>query len=406
MIGRLFILASASSLLGCATRGTPRAQDTRTPDRGKLEAKVAVQTDSSSFVRLEGSGGNFVSFSPDGELILTAGLKEQRTWDARTLKPVGDPVRYETEIGVVQFCMNGKAVFTATADAIFLQDARTKKMIGKPLGISGPVLPAAITPDGSTIATTSRLKADEAEVEVWDASSGRKLLPLHHAIVPEYAAFTPDGSRLLTVEQSDLHERTFHVWDLKSGRELFDPIRTGYEYRYGPDVGLIAAAFSPDGKRLVVGEVKWFTVFDAWSGKKLASNQGVDANIGGAWYIHSAEFTPDGTRILAVRSAWTALFDAATGQGVFGKLNINVYARSLSPDGKKIICVYEKVEGGSKLQEGVGIWDLTTGEQLTDFPTDDVWAVAFSPDGRRAASSGRAEGHYTTIWNLDRLKRE
>jgi WD40 repeat protein len=83
-----------------------------------------------------------------------------------------------------------------------------------------------------------------------------------------------------------------------------------------------------------------------------------------------------------------------------------VYAQSLSPDGKKIICVYEKVEDGRKLQEGVGIWDLTTGEQLTDFPSDDVWAVAFSPDGRRAASSGRAGGHYTTIWNLDRLKRE
>jgi WD40 repeat protein len=358
------------------------------------------------FVRLEGSGGNFVAFSPDGELILTAGPQEQRMWDARTLKPVGEPVRYEIEIEAARFCMNGKAVFTTTAKGVFLRDARTNKMIGKPLGVTGMVLPAAITLDGSRVATTSRLKRDGAEVQVWDPSSGLKLLSLHHATVPEYAAFTPDGSRLLTVEKSDLHERTFHVWDLKRGRELFDPIRTGYEYSYGPEVGAIPADFSPDGKRLVVADVKWFMVFDAWSGKKLASNQGVDANIGGAWYIHSAEFTPDGTRILAVRSAWTALFDAATGQGVFGKLNVNVYARRLSPDGKKIICVYEKVEGGRKVQEGAGIWDLTTGEQLMDFPANDISAVAFSPDGRRAATGGSAGAHYTTLWNLERLKDE
>ena len=75
-----------------------------------------------------------------------------------------------------------------------------------------------------------------------DAASGAELLVLRgHEGAAYAAAFSPDGARL--VSGSD--DNTVRVWDAASGAELL--------LLRGRKDGVLAAEFSPDGARIVSG---------------------------------------------------------------------------------------------------------------------------------------------------------
>jgi hypothetical protein len=70
--------------------------------------------------------------------------------------------------------------------------------------------------------------------------SADELEPLAHDVPVTAAAFSPDGTRLVTVSRS---HKTARVWDASTGKPLTEPL----EHREM----VTAAAFSPDGARLV-----------------------------------------------------------------------------------------------------------------------------------------------------------
>jgi WD40 repeat protein len=78
-------------------------------------------------------------------------------------------------------------------------------------------------------------------VRVWDAASGKELLVLRgHEGSVTAAAFSPDGARIVSGG-----DPTVRVWDAASGEELL--VLRGHERDAWP------AAFSPDGTRIVSG---------------------------------------------------------------------------------------------------------------------------------------------------------
>jgi tetratricopeptide (TPR) repeat protein len=104
------------------------------------------------------------------------------------------------------------------------------------------VLAVAFSRQGDRLATSNMAKT----AQVWDATSGDKLLEVRHDSGPWddgriwAVAFSPDGTRLAT--GSD--DKTARIWDAASGDQLL-------EVRHNDWVR--AVAFSPDGTRLATG---------------------------------------------------------------------------------------------------------------------------------------------------------
>jgi hypothetical protein len=88
-------------------------------------------------------------------------------------------------------------------------------------------------------------------VRVWDAASGAELMVLRgHEESVRAAAFSPNGARIV----SGSVDQTVRVWDAASGAELM--VLRGHEGQVN------AAAFSPDGARIVSGS--WDQTVRVW----------------------------------------------------------------------------------------------------------------------------------------------
>lgn len=185
------------------------------------ESRPALDSGQLPIVRLEGAGGRFVAFSPDGTLILTVGGKHARVWDAVTYKAITQPILHAARVETAQFTASGNWVFTATSDEVRLWRTRTGTSIGARIAVGKPVLPVSVSFDGSRIATSTQgAGARAAEVTVWDTSNGRPAFSLRCEGTPEYAEFSPDGTAILMVGQSGPHRRSAVLWDATTGSPL------------------------------------------------------------------------------------------------------------------------------------------------------------------------------------------
>ena len=107
------------------------------------------------------------------------------------------------------------------------------------------------------------------------------------------AAFSPDGARIVSGSADD----TIRVWDAASGEDL--------RVLGGHEGDVLAVALSPDGARIVSGS--WDNTCGCGmrrAGEELLVLRGHEGNV---W---AADFSPDGARIVSgsddqtVRSAW------------------------------------------------------------------------------------------------------
>jgi WD40 repeat protein len=90
--------------------------------------------------------------------------------------------------------------------------------------------------DGTRVVTAS----DDNTARVWDATTGKLLLPpLTHQGTVHSAVFRADGARIVTASW----DRTARVWDAVTGRPLSPPIEH-------PD-SVNSAVFNPDGTRIL-----------------------------------------------------------------------------------------------------------------------------------------------------------
>jgi WD40 repeat protein len=291
------------------------------------------------------------------------------------------------------------------------------------VGHEGEVLHATFSPDGRRVLTCS---ADQT-ARIWDAGTGKQLHVLGgHEDRVVHGCWSPDGSRVLTVTSQrkikgpwfssaslSAGVLAFRTWDPATGKALATWTEPGTFQeriaRYRSD-GLFAAAFSPDGRRVVLAP----GVFPGWppsvhdtdSGTELAA---LDGHRGPATAV--AWGGPDGGRIVTAALDGTAcVWNSRSYQLLHtyrGHTDGIILARP-SPDGKRVLTIGD---GGTHTflaqkdqtrHEGKGtwgasgrIWDVETGTEraVLHWPQGKeplTRTAAWSPDGRWIVTGGNS----------------
>jgi WD40 repeat protein/tRNA A-37 threonylcarbamoyl transferase component Bud32 len=284
-----------------------------------------------------GYDGHPGRFSPDGRLI-AVGLKQRgiQLWDAGDLTPVGAPLLGTNgEVKSLDFSPDGQtlAAATATNDGGFLTlwDVASHSRRHEPLYAGRPSLLLAVgfSPDGATLATAS----SDLGLQRWDPATGDRLDVLGFGGASD-VAFSADGAMIASVAIEGAE-----VWDAVTGKSIatFDG---------APDDSSLA--LSPDGHFLAVGG--FGRVVRVWDVRTRKLVHELDQGGNGAF---SLEFSPDG-RTLAISGfePVASLWDVATGTQIGPQLTAGDRRTmiDLSPDGRLLLEIHGNGKGA--------VWDV------------------------------------------------
>ncbi|VTR95215.1 wd40 repeat-containing protein : WD domain, G-beta repeat-containing protein,protein kinase family protein OS=Singulisphaera acidiphila (strain ATCC BAA-1392 / DSM 18658 / VKM B-2454 / MOB10) GN=Sinac_1615 PE=4 SV=1: Pkinase: WD40: WD40: WD40: WD40: WD40: WD40: WD40 [Gemmata massiliana] len=277
-----------------------------------------------------------VALSPDGKTALTAGKDNKAgLWDTAT--------------------------------------GRSRAVLSHP----HPVWAAVFSPDGRTVLTgCGSTDGKEGEARLWDVATGAAVGPaLAHVGCVTRVAFRPDGRAFFTASAVE-----GQLWDTAIRDRLGAALR--------PDNGpLMAACFSPDGRRLLTGSgggslQLWNATTAAPDAPKL---EGPKAAV---WAV---AFSPDGRSIAAGGDGGTVrVYDAGTGAaGAVLRHRGRAYQVTFSPDGRLLAAGVAAgaldLDNKKVIRGEARVWRTSDWEPLhpaLEHPGP-VWAVAFSPSGGR-----------------------
>lgn len=231
-----------------------------------------------------------LAFSTDGRMIASGG-EDARLWDVRT----GRLIRKTEEdkiltgslsIQGIAFSAGGKS-FASAGQRLIIWDAQSGELIKQ---FDGGSFVVALSPDGKTIAS-----AMSGTVKLFDIETGELTYELqqsdNHGRI-ESLCFSPD-SRLLASAGAGL-TTDVRVWDVETGalKQTLSP----YDLKEG--FGIQAVAFSHDGKLLASGNgyKGTITIWDTqdWKLRMTLNNVGLYAAITRGGSIGAIAFSPDG----------------------------------------------------------------------------------------------------------------
>jgi RNA polymerase sigma factor (sigma-70 family) len=304
-------------------------------------------------------------------------------------------VRFRHEGGIFQLSVSpdGRTLAAAAGKSVALWDSRTGRLTGR-VAFKYDVHCVAFAPDGKSVAAGTM----DCIVRLVDPASGKELRRFagHQALFDREAfrnsihgvAFSADGQRLVTWGSDE----TARLWDVRSGKELRTLDVKGWRTEQGGmyylyfDVAtngkLVASATQESPKTLLLRDAKT---------GKVVHQLVHPADVG------EAVFSPDGKTLAVPRGTWgqpgwIALWDLSSGKEL-GKLaghKDTVCALAFSPDGKKL--------ASSAWDATLRLWDLDARKELHKaLSLDSVANLAFSPDGKTLFSSG---GNQVRLWDV------
>lgn len=290
--------------------------------------------------RLENTLAGLVIHHSTDAIVTLNDRNELKFWNTKTGELSKTVPSYKGKFSTSKISFDGRRVVRYGGKKGYLWDPNSGRLIAelKPPEERNFIIPwyadlklegALFSPDSKVIATQDSLNG----IELWDADTGRlRALLQGHSSIVYTLAFSPDG-RLLASASRD---GTARLWNVETG-ELVARLRAGEEIA-------TEVSFNPEGTLLVVGYHTQARVWNVSSGQLQATLS-----------PHSDINT-------------TVLF------GTY----LDGIAIRLSPDGKLLLTIGNK---------RIKVW-TTTGEAVTTLESV-RWPVAFAPNGKVLATTGR-----------------
>lgn len=254
------------------------------------------------------------------------------------------------------------------------------------LGVGGPTASPPSSPPTtppppppvSTRTTPVPAPAAKAAPAARALEGSRVITTGHTGYSIRSVTFTRDGQGLVSSGEDGAK-----VWEIAAGREV-----RAFNGK-GP------AALSPDGKRLVVGDLQAIHVYDLASGQLLR-----DMEVPYTGFPGELALDGKGRWLAACAGSVIKVFDLGTGREVHSlKFGSSVSGLAVSSDGRWVagtsyttFRVWEMATG-REVRTWVGHLNTAFGNGLHDLP-----ALAFSPDGSILASAGGADASIT-LWD-------
>jgi WD40 repeat protein len=364
-------------LAGCAPAGPGADEDAapvKNPGTGIMGGPIT------------GTRTDALAVAPDGRRALASNGRELDYWDLDTGKRIPWPPvdssalacgYHEGGVRCVVFSADGTRALTGGSDNLVkLWDLATGREIRRFTGHQGRVSSVALSPNGHRALSGS----EDGTLRFWDVDSGEALhVRAAHSASVWAVALSPDGRLAL----SGGADGVARLWDAEQGKGL----RRLAEHSQGVN----AVAFSPDGKRAATGEIgDTVRIWDVSNGVELRSLQMKPDRMG---QVLSLDFTPTGRYVLVADAEGMKLWEVSSGK-VALTLEPPIRARNW---GARVVVFADGKRALTTSGDGFLIlWDLVTGEEIRTLygppsPKPAINAVAFSPEGKLAASAGLAD---------------
>ncbi|HEV3343743.1 MAG TPA: sigma-70 family RNA polymerase sigma factor, partial [Pirellulales bacterium] len=264
------------------------------------------------------------------------------------------------------------------------------------LAHGGAVSAVACQPGGGLAAS-----AGSGIVKLWDMAMGTLVRELPgHAHYWQTLSFSADGSLLA----SGGDDRIIRVWDVRTGR----PTLVIPAYRSGGSGPIMPfpIALTPDGKAVAGGCPNGQVIlWDVDTGRERARLAPPDApqpgqNDASAQMIDTLAISPDGKWLTAAsRSTGVQVWNLGERRLVHTIPNRSAWFQlAFSPDSRTLAWYGRSPQAGAD-SAGIQLWDVVGGHLRATISAARQGYLAFSPDGRRLASTGWDKK--ISLWDLE-----
>lgn len=328
-----------------------------------------------------------LAFSPDGSRLASAsGDKTVKVWDTRSATALLTLTGHQIAINGCAFSPDGAKVLSWGGEysngEIRLWDSATGELLADLTGHKDKVSQCVFSIDGKQIVSAG---LGDYTLRYWDARSGAELRRLQTGDSPQHlqlvAEFSPDGRYLLC---SNAWGRLM-IRDGRSGATVLEL-----------EKGCSPCHFSPDGKRILAGEV----LLDSTTGRELDTLSGtptIGQHSSSEFLASSSRddsciFSPDGTMTASAprgvvrisggeNGAWLATFEGSS-------------PLAFSPDQTLLA-----FSGGSRR---LSVWDIANGRIACEYEVGaTVWSLAWMLDGSQLVAGGfSGEVHFLAVENI------
>lgn len=252
-----------------------------------------------------------------------------------------------------------------------LRDALPRLQVEATLKPAPPTRSAAFSADGSELLTASA----DGRIRIWDAGDHHQIAQFGGISGLNGAALSPNNARVAAV-YDDGTARIWNVAQHRVERVLLSP----------GSAALASVAFAPRGNMIATGgsdgKVRLWNVA---SGRLLRQDSVPSGN---ATVFDSVTFSRNGKELLGAAGSKQAVIWNLRGQVVHSFAGpTGLIGGDLSPNGGEAIAA---------AGDGTAtIWNVHTGNRVRVIPaapsvglTYNLWAVAFSPNGKQEATGG------------------
>ncbi len=244
----------------------------------------------------------------------------------------------------------------------------------------GRTVHMAFSPDDARLATVT----EDGSAQVWDATTGERLVVFSTGESPEDIVFRSETVLLATKDEQG---ESVSLWDVRAGKLL-------HSLPHQDAVG--AAVFHPEGTLLATPSGGMLRLWDTATGREVRAfaHDAVD----------TALFSADGGRLVTVGQGTARLWDVATGEKLASKALPpdetlgSAVDFAFNPEGTHLAVVGPNT-GGSNALQPLMVWTVAS-ETLLLSGGSGVRDIAFSPDGAKlAVAEGAASGSSVSIRN-------